>query len=352
MSDRPDEEAGARAEGGVLARLRAAGPVEVAWALVRAGVLVVTLIVALDLVGVLDVFGDEEIEPSSSSRLPEEYLYLDDERVDAYLGQLRGGLSPTEQRSLSLTKKIDARLGVEPVVQVGGNLERTESIERTVFLRAADRFFQLESELEARYTHVDDVGLEFMSIEAPTNACPEIEELKRIKEGQILRILGANLRVPTYALALAKVAHADQFQTDYQKKVSSQRLARLAREGQRGLKRFVKSLGADPQLPFWIQPRKGCEVFMPARYSKVNDAPSMLTGPVTIVGKVVRRLTQREQKYFDVDTAVRWERALSKSAPGVKRTLGLNGGGIRQMVTSSATVHYPGLVLLPLAIYK
>jgi hypothetical protein len=91
---------------------------------------------------------------------------------------------------------------------------------------------------------------------------------------------------------------------------------------------------------------------MPARYSKVNDAPSMLTGPVTIVGKVVRRLTQKEQTYFDVDTAVRWERALRKSAPGVKRTLGLNGGGIRQMVISSATVHYPGLVLLPLAIYK
>jgi hypothetical protein len=191
-----------------------------------------------------------------------------------------------------------------------------------------------------------------MSIEARSTACPEIEGLERIKEGQILRILGANLRVPTYALALAKVAHADQFHTDYQKKVLPRRLAQFAREGQRGLKRFVKSLGPDPQLPFWIQPRKGCEVFMPARYSKVNDAPSMLTGPVTIVGKVVRRLTRSERKYFDVDTAVRWVRALKESPPGVRRTLGLNRGGIRQMVNSTATVEYPGLVLLPLAIYK
>jgi hypothetical protein len=311
----------------------------------------VSLIVALDLVGVLNVFGDEQIEPSSSSRLPEEFLYLDDERVDSYLGQLRGGLSPTEQRSLKLTKKIDARLGVEPVVQVGGTAEKTESIERTVSLRAADRFFQLESELEARYTHVD-VRLEFMEIEAAKDACREIEGLERIKEGQILRILGANLRVPAYALALAKVAHADQFHTDYQTPVSNETFARLAQEGQRGLKRFVKSLGPDPQLPFWIQPRKGCEVFMPARYSKVNDAPSMLTGPVTIVGKVVRRLTQKEKIYFDVDTAVRWERALRESTPGVRRTLGLHRRSLRQMVNSTATVEYPGLVLLPLAIYK
>ena len=339
-------------KGGFIARVRAAGPVEVAWAVVRAGVLLVRLIVALDLVGVLNVFGDEQIEPSSGSRVPREFLYLDDERVDAYLGQLRGGLSPTEQRSLSLTKKIDARLGVEPVVQVGGTAEKTESIERTVFLRAADRFFQLESELEARYTHMDEVGLEFMQIETRSTACPEIKNLERIKEGQILRILGANLRVPAYALALAKVAHADQFHTDYQKKVSNKRFARLAREGQRGLKRYVKSLGDDPQLPFWIKPKGRCEVFMPARYSKVIDAPSMLTGPVTIVGKVVRRLTQKEKTYFDVDTAVRWDRALRESAPGVRRTLGLNRRGLQQMVNATATVHYPGLVLLPLAIYK
>ena len=35
-----------------------------------------------------------------------------------------------------------------------------------------------------------------------------------------------------------------------------------------------------------------CHVFMPARYSKLIDAPSLLTGPMTVVGKVVRRLTE------------------------------------------------------------
>jgi hypothetical protein len=353
MSERRDEDAGipARSTGWVVAKVRAARPVD----LVRAAVLLVTAIVALDLIGVLDVFEDEQIEPSSGSRLPGEYLYLDRERVDAYLGQLRGGLSPTEQRSISLTESRNAQIGLEPVVQIGGNVKRQERIDRTVTSRAADRYFVLESELRARFTHVDDVGLRFKDVSAPRNACKEISRLEEIKEGQILRILGANLRVPTYALALAKVAHADQFHASGQtEEVSPQRLARLAREGQPGLKRLVESLGADPQLPFRLEIKKGgCQVFMPTRYSEVIDAPSMLTGPITIVGKVVRRLTKKEPEYFDVDTAVRWERALRQSdAPGVRRMLGLSGLGIREVVNSSATVEYPGLVLLPLAMYK
>jgi hypothetical protein len=32
--------------------------------------------------------------------------------------------------------------------------------------------------------------------------------------------------------------------------------------------------------------------------------------------------------------------------------LGLDEVGVRNVVNSSATVHYPGLVLLPLAMYK
>jgi hypothetical protein len=359
MSERHDEDAGevARGKDGFSARMSEARPADVAKIVGWAAVALVWLIVVLDLFGVLDIFGDEQIEPSSASRLPAEFLYLDDERVDAYLGQLRGGLSPTEQRSIRLTERHQAEAGLDQVVQLGGSTEREELINRSVETNAADRFFLLESELGARFTEVDDVRLRFKSILAPGDACSEIRRLEEIKEGQILRILGANLRVPTYALALAKVAHADQFRHPDQDEVSPQQLARLAREGQRGLRQLVESLRADPRLPLWLQihpkqPKKGCQVFMPAQYSKVIDAPSMLTGPVTIVGKVVRRLTNEEETYFDVDTAVRWDRALRRSAPRVRRVLGLDEVGIRTVVNYSATVEFPGLVLLPLAIYK
>jgi hypothetical protein len=343
MEERRDEDAGTAA--------RAA---HVAWRVVQAGVLLVAFIVALDILGVVDVFNGDEREPSSSSRLPGEYLYLDDERVDAYLSQLQGGLSRSERRSTTSTEEQQAQLGSGPVVQVGGKTGQQEVSERTLFTQAADRFFELEGELESRFTHAQDVDLRFMEMEAAENACGEIKRLVNIKEGQILRITGANLRVPTYALALAKVAHADQFRPPSQPPVPSKELARLALESQPGLRRFVKRLGPDPGLPFRlkIMRRPRCEVFMPARYSKVRDAPSLLTGPVTIVGKVVRRLTMKEKHYFDVDTAVRWERALEQSGRGVRRTLGIDGVGVRRVVNASAAIDWPGLVLLPLAIYK
>jgi hypothetical protein len=101
-----------------------------------------------------------------------------------------------------------------------------------------------------------------------------------------LRVTGADLRVPTYALALAKVAHADQF----------------------------------------LHPEQ-------------DPVPS-------------ERLTKKEKTYFDVDTAVRYARALEDSGRGVKRTLGLHELGVREVMNNSATIRYPGLVLLPLAIYK
>jgi hypothetical protein len=353
LSERPHQEPDPpdRAERGLIARLRALRPRDALYG----GVALVGLILFLDVVGVLDVSRDEQLEPSSGVRLPGEYLYLDDERVDAYLGQLRGGLSPTEQRSISLTQSREGQLGVEQVVQVGGNVERKEVIERTVSSQAADRFYILETELAARFADPEAFGPQFRRLEAKPPGCAEITRLETIKEGQILRITGAQLLVPTYALALARVAHADQFLGPGQEPLSPVRLSRFAGESQPALKELVDRLGPDPRVPFrlWIRRRQGpCQVFMPVRYSKLIDAPSLLTGPMTVVGKIVRRLTKIEPEYFDVDTAVRYTRALNGAPVGVKRALGLDTAGIRKVVNSSATVTYPGLVVLPLAMYK
>jgi hypothetical protein len=73
--------------------------------------------------------GASEIDSDArqADRLPGEYLYLDDERVLAYLGQLRGGVSASEERSMTSSSQKEAKLGVSEVVQIGGTLkeERT-----------------------------------------------------------------------------------------------------------------------------------------------------------------------------------------------------------------------------------
>jgi hypothetical protein len=94
---------------------------------VLAGVAVAaaTAIVLVDFFG-LDPFDNE----GRATRLPAEYLYLDDERVDAYLGQLHGGVALSEQRSRSVTRSRQARASASQVVQVGGSVQQQEASSR------------------------------------------------------------------------------------------------------------------------------------------------------------------------------------------------------------------------------
>jgi hypothetical protein len=312
----------------------------------------------LDFFGLVEGFGEEEepvaAGPPTGHRPPGEHLYLDDERVDAYLSQLRGGLAPSERQQVSVTRSRNAQLALQQVVQVGASVEEQQLVERTVSSRAADRFYLLEAELLARFGKSDKPGLVFRRVRAIGIGCRQIER-GMVRSGQIVRITGAHLRVPTYALALAKVAHAAQFRTPSQEPVSPEDLSELAEKRQAGLQRFVEGFGTDPRLPFRvvIPHRRGeCAVFIPARYSKLVDAPSLLTGQVTVMGKVVRTLTGDTKEYFDVETAARYGRAAVEADRPVQRVLELDDGDPRELVNYSARVSAPALVVLPLAIYK
>jgi hypothetical protein len=311
----------------------------------------------LDFFGIVEGFGedDEPESPVSQSghRLPGEHLYLDDERVDAYLSQLRGGLAATERQSVSVKRTRNAELALQQVVQVGASLEEQQSVERTISSSAADRFYLLEAELMSRFGESKHMAFRYRRVRSNAEGCRQIKRDVVIRPGQIIRITGAHLRVPTYALALAKVAHAAQFRASHQPEdVSPEALSQLAERRQESLVRFVEDFGTDPRLPFRIEVGGSCTVFLPARYSKLVDAPSLLTGQVTVVGKVVRTLAGERKTYFDVETAARYGRAVQDADPAVQEVLGFGGADARELVNESARVGAPALVVLPLAVYK
>lgn len=324
---------------------------------VKAAVLFASAVVLLQLLGVIDAFDvDDSADPQRAQRLPAEFLYLDDERVDAYLGQLRGGLAPSERQSLSVTETRNAELGLEQVVQVGGSIQQQRVVERRIFSRAADRYYVLEAELAVRFADAEKVGLRFRDLVATPHGCGQIAKSAEVRPGQIVRILGAHLRVPTYTLALAKVAHASQYVAPGQPDggVSPEALSRLAERRQSGLRSFVESFGPDPRLPFRLEiahSGRRCTIFLPVRYSKLAEAPSLLTGRVTVVGKIVRILLDGRNEYFDVETAARYGRAVLGAGPRVKKVLALPSNAA-DVVNASARVTAPALVVLPLAIYK
>jgi hypothetical protein len=322
----------------------------------RLAVVFIAAVVLLQLIGVIDILDEDEagpVAPATGHRLPGEHLYLDDERVDAYLSQLRGGLAPSERQQVSVTRSRNAQLALQQVVQVGASVEEQQLVERTVSSRAADRFYLLEAELMARFGESERAGLRFGRVRANVGGCRQIRR-DLVRPGQIIRITGAHLRVPTYALALGKVAHAAQFLASHQppEGVSPEGLSRLAGRRPQSLGRFVDDFGPDPRLPFRLIVGRTCTVFLPARYAKLVDAPSLLTGQVTVVGKVVRTLTGEGRTYFDVETAARYGRAVQEADREILGVLGLGGADARELVNESARVAAPALVVLPLAIYK
>lgn len=324
-------------------------------------------VVLLDVFGVIDAFDEEgKTGTTRGQSLPREFLYLDDERVDAYLGQLRGGLSASEARSRNVTRSREAKLGAQDVVQLGGSLSEQETISQTVLPRAADRYYMLETALADQFGQRGPDSL-FTRVQADeSRGCTRIGRPGAIDDGQFVRLTGARLRVPTYVLALAKVAHATPLVLPAQERkvglsrerlsAFRERLSELARESRGPLGRYVKGFGRDPRLPFRLEipsaSGRPCEVLLPVRYSKITEAPSLLTGYITVVGKVARRFTKRDPAYFDLETAVLYQRALQATSPSVRRTLAVPGRLGPEVVRGSATATYPGLVVLPLAMYK
>lgn len=325
-------------------------------------------IVLADFFGLSDTLGENALR--DGDRPPAEYLYLDDERTEAYLGQIQNGLAPTETRTQRATRSRSVSLGVKDAVELGGNVAEEEGIESKVSPKAADRFYELESQLSralkedrstATLTPVEGDELRELLSRPP----PSQQTQAGLEEGDFVRIDNARLLLPTYTLALAKVAYARQFRSARQRarrrRVFPGALARFASVKRRQLRAYTSALGADPRVPFRLdlsRPKtdsgspQAASVFLPVRYSKLLDAPSLLTGRVTIVGKVVRRAAVAERAYYDVETVVSYRRALEKVSPAVRRLLAVPRSELGETIGASATAESPALVVIPVAIYK
>ncbi len=324
--------------------------------------LVVVSAVAGDWIGLWTLpVGEMEEQDSMASRLPEEYLYLDDERVRAYLGQLREGLSEIQQRTLTTGSEQEVTLGKPEVVQVGDKRTRSRTITETVAPTASERFYQLEGELERHFADAEHENT-FLAQEAGAASCADITDGDPLEEGQVVRISGARLQAPTFVLPLARLAHATQWRSKQQRDksvdVKREELAELARRHAGALDRYVASFDKDPRVPLRLTFAAGkdatadCQVLVPIRYLALSDAPSLLTGQVTIVGKVVRRPASAKEYYYDVESAVTYGKVVDAADPAVREALGLYGGLGANAVGEASKVRYPGLVLLPIAIYK
>jgi len=112
----------------------------------------------------------------------------------------------------------------------------------------------------------------------------------------------------------------------------------------------------NPRVPFSTcdgsaaaKPR-GVDLLFPVRLRALSSEPTLLSGPVTIVGKLVRSVSP-DHEYVDQPSLAEFEvatRAVDNAAFHENEgRLKLSGE-----LASDATVLAPGAVILPIAIYK
>jgi hypothetical protein len=306
---------------------------------------------------------------SEADTPPAEYLYLDSERVFAYLGQLLGGLSASQTRSSSIEDALTANLKGGSLAELSRSQKRLQSLQEVVTPTAADRFYRLlivlreakskrPSEREANWLFTLD------GHPGPEAFNTFLKRLEDIHEGDFVRIVDAHLVLPPFAAFLAKTRYATPYTPPG---VPTPRyFGRLLNRtgGAKVLRKYRNLLGANPTLPF-VLPVRGrvrLTVFVPARYQALFDNPRLLSGNLTVVGKVIfkdprlpgeepcHRLVHRCD-YVDRQTIATWSSALTKGPPLVREVLGVEG---RPVDTVRAFVRFgvPVMVVLPMAIYQ
>lgn len=304
---------------------------------------------------------------------PAEYLYLDSDRVLAYLGQVEGGLTDKEKRLISEKESVSASLKGGLIADINGSAERQSSVEQTVTPAATDRFFTLLIKLRSGREQRGGQSFHWLQevdarLDQSASRGQVKETLGRLHEGDFVRIGDARLNVPTYAALAPRTRYAARLQV---RSTSAAPRALSALESD--IKRYLRSLGADPVLPFVIRTTAagrplpgGATYFVPARYSALLDNARLLAGNLTVVGKVVYinpgravRFRCRERAgassslcYLDRETVVKFAPALQHAGVRLLESLGMRRRRILADVRRSVSFSPPLVVVLPVAIYQ
>jgi hypothetical protein len=306
---------------------------------------------------------------SEADTPPAEYLYLDSERVFAYLGQLLGGLSASQTRSDSIEDALTANVKGGSLAELSRSQKKLQSVQEVVTPTAADRFYRLLIVLrqgKSRRPSAREANWLFTldGHPGPESYGTFKKRLTDIHEGDFVRIVDAHLVLPPFAAFLPKTRYATPYTPP--RVARPKHFGRLLDRpgGARELSRYRKLLGANPTLPF-VLPVRGyvrLTVFVPARYEALFDNPRLLSGNLTVVGKVIFkdprlpgekpcRLLAHRCDYVDRQTIASWGSALAKGPPQVRQVLGVEGQPV-DAVRAFVRFGVPVMVVLPIAIYQ
>lgn len=250
-------------------------------------------------------------EPNFPPGGPAEFLYLDAERVNAYLAQVNGGSFDAETVTRKLSGNFKAKAGVPGVEGEAAKAEET-AVQREVRPTDASSFFALQN-------GIDEQGwlyrIRLSSFEE------QVEPLAREGVGDFVIFETTALLSPRYLNAYLAVRNERTIGAIFPE----------FKERRQEAKDFFEAVGPNPRVVFALQPKErvGSRIvtkpfvyLMPMDASRLTAERSLLKyggGRFTVVGKLVRTFPEKKKDsppaYIDSATRETWEQPL-RGAPG------------------------------------
>lgn len=314
--------------------------------------------------------------------VPPDYAYLDNARVALYLGQLEGGTATSEQLTQQLTKSGTAGANVGGF-SVGGSAGSSATAERVVTPTATASFYQL-LDLLGKDGYLKTVDM----AEPPKQIA---RDFVHIEEGSFVRLQNCTVQLPAY-VQLLQAARSPGF--DYTDPLGFAgnlgnpganennpfpllgRAVKIEEPSNRthfphfedgylrgqlkqldsAIHALIRTVGSNPRVPIAScngypgerKPR-GVDLLLPIQLANFSPEPGLLDRPVTVVGKVVLPVRNKNDFYFDNGSLTTFSQVLNRLDPAA------NGRGSQMYeneLIADAVVLPPGAVIIPIAIYR
>ena len=267
-------------------------------------------------------------------------------------------------------------------MELGGSTSSDQSVEETVTPTATSLFYRLLDRLG------DKGYLRELDASSPPTAFTRA--LGVVPEGFFVRIAGCKIRVPTYIqMREIIVDSGDAITADKawltaldgteEERMAAQVAEQAGKSGPQVLvggrhvqapdrqesqlklasKRYVRAIAANPPVPLascagrpLAKPRQP-DLLFPVLLDGLTKERSLLAGPVTIVGKVVRQVRSPADVYVDRGASAAYANAVA-DMDGQLADVGFDqqAGILSDELSADVTVFPPGAVILPIAIYK
>jgi hypothetical protein len=215
------------------------------------------------------------------------------------------------------------------------------------------------------------------------------DNAKDLAEGEFVRLKGVGLTMPPYA------SDYDIYKTR-KDIIAASGVRPFTRHQRRQIATFLNAAGNSPRISFLLTTgdKRPVSVLLPAQYALLNAQSELLTGGETVVGKVIRNLRSADSgkpdltdRYTDFATLASFRPALRALPQFVidqrtragretlqqtrarldlrveensyQKVLGefqsnplRTRKGLQRALARQTTITAPGLVILPIAIYK